>query len=240
MTQHGSFRTTRWSLIQSLHGPAEGRRAALGDLCERYWKPLYAFARRSGESPEAAEDAVQGFLAAVIDRGDFERADPERGRFRSFLRTAFSRHLMGAAEGERAAKRGGGRRPLSLDVGGLESSLSQSDLDPASAFERAYAVETLATALDALRTSYEETGKLTIFEALVPTITAPDESVDRAALGAQLGVTRGAVDVAVHRLRSRFREALVGAVRDTVDTDAEAEDELMRLRGALAGDSGAA
>lgn len=233
MTHYGSFRTTRWSLVRSLHGTPERRRAALGDLCERYWKPLYAFARRSGEPPEAAEDAVQGFLAAVIDRGDFEKADPEMGRFRSFLRTAFAHHLQNAAERDRALKRGGGHRSLSLDAEGLEASLVHSQLDPAAAFERAYAVETLAAAMESLRSSYEEASKLRVFEALVPTITAPDESLDRAALAEGLGVTRGALDVAVHRLRARFREALLGAVRDTVNTDLEAKNELMRLREAL-------
>jgi len=234
MTHHGSFRTTRWSLVQSLKGPPERRRAALGELCERYWKPLYAFARRSGESPEAAEDAVQGFLSAVIDRGDLASARPEKGRFRAFLRTAFSHHLQNVAAGERALKRGGGRRPLSLDREGFEAGLAESQLDPAAAYERAYAVETLGAAMEALGASYEQAGKERVFGALVPTITAPDESLDRAALAEGLGITRGALDVAVHRLRARFREALLGMIRDTVDTDAEAEDELLRLREALA------
>ena len=220
--------------MRSLHGPVERQQVALGELCERYWKPLYAFARRSGAAPDEAEDAVQGFLAAVIDRGDFQRADPGKGRFRAFLRTAFAHHMQNAAERERTLKRGGARRTLSLDGEGIEASLSESQLDPAAAFERAYAVETLAAAMGWLRSSYEESGKLAVYDALLPTITAPDESLDRAGLADDLGVTRGALDVAVHRLRARFREALLGVIRDTVESDAEAEDELLRLREALA------
>lgn len=226
MTGSGAFRTTRWSLVQASKEPDDAGRAALGELCQRYWSPLYALARRSGSSPADAEDAVQGFLEGVIRRGDVQRADEERGSFRAFLRTAFHRHLIRDAEGARALKRGGGVLIRPLDAEKHYGSLQGEGGDPAALFERAFALRTLEAALEALRQSYAERGKVAQFEALRSAITAPDDSLDREAVARSIQMTRSSLDVAIHRLRMRYREALVGAVRDVTDSDADVEDEL--------------
>ena len=225
MNSHAQFRTTRWSLVRASSTPSEEGRAALGELCERYWPALYALARRSGSTPDAAEDEVQGFLEGIIRRGDISRADETKGSFRSFLGTAFRHHLMNDAAAGRTLKRGGGVVTAPLDPEAHYRALDAND-DPARIFERAFARRTLEAALERLRRDYESRGKLDQFNALRSTITAPDDSIDREEIANASGMTRGALDVAIHRLRSRYRDALLGAVRDVTESDEAAADEL--------------
>ena len=225
MNSHAHFRTTRWSLVRASSSRSEEGRAALGELCERYWPALYALARRGGSKPDAAEDAVQGFLEGVIRRGDIARVDEAKGSFRAYLGTAFRRYLMNEAAAARTLKRGGGVVTAPLDAEAHYGEFDESD-DPAQLFERAFARRTLETALERLRRDYESRGKRDQFDELRSTITAPDDSMDREALASSLGMTRGALDVAIHRLRSRYREALLGAVRDVTESDEAAAEEL--------------
>ena len=105
------FRTTRWSMVQAAGGEdPERARAALEDLCATYWFPLYAYARRSGLAPEAAEDCTQGFFARLLSRGDLARVEITGGRFRSFLLVALRNYIASEREREGALKRGGGAR----------------------------------------------------------------------------------------------------------------------------------
>jgi RNA polymerase sigma-70 factor (ECF subfamily) len=241
----GRFLTTRWSLVRRAgdEDPARAR-AALEELCASYWYPLWAFARRAGLDAHAAEDLVQDFLARLVARDALARLAPEGGRFRSFLRVALRNHIASARASERAERRGGGavRRFVDLDEG--ERRLAAETPDPATesaperAFERAWALEVLARALGALRREYEADGRGALVETLLPALQGEDGPALRAAARERLALEPGALRVALHRLRARFRERLVAEVRETVDDPAEVEAELGALLGALAGGPG--
>ena len=233
------FRTTRWTIVLEAGRGAEGGRAALEELCGAYWYPLYALARRRGLAAVDAQDAVQGFFADLLARGDVARADPERGRFRAFLAKAFTNHLANARDRSRAQKRGGGRVALSLDSGTAEERYEQGSgraLDPEALFDRAWALALIEEALARLRAEYARRGRSELFDALRPVLLEPDGAeTDRAALARSLALTGGALKVALHRLRGRARDALRAAVRDTVASEEEVEAELARLFAALGG-----
>jgi len=233
------FRTTRWTVVLEAGRGEAGGRAALEELCGTYWYPLYALARRRGFASDGAQDAVQGFFADLLARGDVARADPERGRFRAFLAKAFTNHLANARDAARAQKRGGGRVALPLDGALAEERYEQASgraLDPVALFDRAWALALIEEALAGLRADYARRGRSELFDALRPVLLEPDGgATDRAALARSLALTDGALKVALHRLRGRARDALRAAVRDTVARDEEVETELARLFAALGG-----
>lgn len=234
----GEFRTTRWTVVLSVGGGDGAGRAALEELCAAYWYPLYALARRRGFTASDAEDAVQGFFADLLARGDVARADPERGRFRAFLSSAFRNHVSNARARERAEKRGGGRAPLSLDVARAEERYSNASglaLDAEALFDRAWALALLESALARLRADYVARGNEALFDALRPALVEPGDEAPRAELARSLGMTEGALKVAVHRLRARYRDALRSAVRDTLEGEGDVERELAALFAALGG-----
>ncbi len=232
------FAATRWSLVATASGSDETARTALGDLCRGYAYPLYAFARRLGRSTEDAEDLVQSFFAEVMETGMLERADPERGRFRTFLLTAFRNHASKAREREAAWKRGGRARHVSLDA---EDGEARYRLEPAHLataehlFERRYALVLLDRARERVATRYRSGSaeKAERFEALKPVLEG-DRTPSYRVLGERLGLSETAVKVAVHRLRGQLREALRAEVADTVDDPTRIDDEIRHLRDVLA------
>jgi len=234
------FPTTRWSVVLAAGGAGTpDARAALEELCQAYWYPLYALARRRGRPSPEAEDAVQGFFARLLARDAFERADPDKGRFRSYLRAAFCNHLKGLAARESAAKRGGGASVVSLDVRdaerrvGLEPAHERS---PEHAFERDWALSILHGALETVRAGYAGRGQAALFEALEAHLVPGAAPASQAELARALAMREGAVRVAIHRLRRRFRDALVDAVAQTIEDRPEAlEEELQALLAALEG-----
>jgi RNA polymerase sigma factor (sigma-70 family) len=237
-TEPSDFRTTRWTMVLGAGRDDAQGRAALEQLCGTYWYPLYAVARRKRLDAGAAEDAVQAFFADLLARGDVARADPERGRFRAYLCTAFRNHLAGERKRARALKRGGGQALLSLDAAGAEQRYSQASgkaLDPEALFDRAWALTLLEGALARVRGDYAGRDQEVLFDALRETLTEPEGGAPRAQLAEELGMTEGALKVAVHRLRGRYREALLAAVRDTVEGEADVQAELGRLFAALGG-----
>lgn len=235
MASEGSsgFHTTHWSLIAALPGrdddAAEARaKEALEHLCASYWGPLYAFVRYSGYSAEDARDLTQAFLAKVIETGGLGEANPERGRFRSYLLGAMKHFLSNDRERARAQKRGGGQRFVPTDVGAMESRIeSGTPLDVDRAFDRTWAQDTTAAALERLRQDWHARGKADQFEALRPALTG--KLADRAAVAEQLGMSENALAVAVHRLRQRYAAFVRDAVAKTVADEADVEDELRYL-----------
>jgi DNA-directed RNA polymerase specialized sigma24 family protein len=230
------FATTRWSLVR-----AAGRRAspeaerALAALCETYWYPLYAYARRRGLDAEAAGDATQGFFARLLEKGDLAVADRTRGRFRSFLLAAFGHYLANERDRERALRRGGGRPTLSLDFDAGESRYGLEPADeatPERIFDRRWALTLLDRAFARLRDEYGLAGKGDLFEALRPAL-AGDRGAPYVEVAARLGMTEGAVKVAAHRLRSRCGEVIRAEIAETVGSAEEVEDELRQLFAAL-------
>jgi len=234
-----SFRTTRWTLVRAAGGaPSSERRSALETLCAAYWPPVYAFVRRQGATPVLAEDLTQAFFARLLERDGLRLADPERGRFRSFLLGALRHFLSNEEDRERALKRGGGRALLSLDsttVQGLEDGLHlgpAAELSPEREFERAWAGAVLARARVRLAEEQVQAGKAAQWQALEPHLSNTDERGHGAELAQRLGISENAVRVALHRLRRRFGELVRDEVRETVGPG-EIEDEVRQLLRAL-------
>jgi len=227
------FATTRWSVVVAARASDPGRaRPALEALCRAYWMPLYADARRRGAARHHAEDLVQGFFAEFLEKGWAADADRERGRFRTFLRTAFRRYDADEHERGQARKRGGGVATLRLDFDEGEMRFraeGSRELEPDRAFERRWALTLLARALDRARREAQDAGRGEAFEALVPWIGGAGVARPYAEIAQALGSTEGAIKVAVHRLRARYREHLRDEIRDTVRDEAAVDDEIRHL-----------
>jgi RNA polymerase sigma factor (sigma-70 family) len=233
------FLTTRWSLVEAVGaGDEERARAALAELCEQYWFPLYAFVRRRGTSAHEAEDVVQGFFADLIERGDLARVTRGAGRFRAFLKVAARNHLANVRDRERAAKRGGGRVRLGLDFGEAEERLALEpahDETPERTFDRLWALELLNGCLAALEREYQDGGRGETFDALRAALAGGEAPLDYAAAAARLGTSEGACRTAATRLRKRLGEHLRARIAETVAGPAEVEGELDELLAALSG-----
>ncbi len=230
------FVPTRWSLVAAAASRDERSGAALEELCGAYWYPLYAFARRRGASPADAEDLVQSFFARLLEKEWIADADRERGRFRTFLLTAFRHHASHVREHARASKRGGGVAPLSLDDAEARYGLEPAGgLAPEALFERRYALTLLERAWERVARRYRsgDARKAERFEVLRPRVEGEAEGTYRDAAD-RLGLTETAVKVAVYRLRGHLREALRTEVADTLEDPREVDDEIRRLMAALA------
>ncbi len=232
-----AFVTTRWSLVARAGGPASAeRRAALADLCESYWYPVYAFARSKGNDADHARDLVQGFFADFLERDDVARADADRGRFRSYLLGAFVHFATNEWKRTQAVKRGGDRQSFSLDhelAEGRFQGEGNSELDPEASYERAWALNLIESVIVRLRAEYEDGGKGEVFDRLRPMLSFDGEAENYQKIAKDMGTTEGAVKVAVHRLRGRFASLLRRAIADTVEDQAEVEDEIRGLFEAL-------
>ncbi|MBM3978401.1 MAG: sigma-70 family RNA polymerase sigma factor [Planctomycetes bacterium] len=228
-----AFLTTRWSVVLAgASSPPQERRAALEDLARAYWYPLYAFARRHGLGADEAADQTQAFFALLLERNDFAKADPARGRFRAFLLTAFKHHLSNERARARAAKRGGGRAPVSLDAREAETRFRNEPADeetPERLYERAWTRELLARTFARLRAEQDGIGRARLFDCLRPALAAEDDAPRMAAVAQELALTENAVKVAAHRLRKRFGELLREEVAGTLTDPAEVETELRGL-----------
>ena len=231
------FLTTRWSLVARAGSDSAGARDALESLCAGYWYPLYAFARRRGLDHHAAQDAVQGFFARLIEKHDLQAADQARGRFRSFLLAGLSNFLANLWDKERAEKRGGSLARLSIDEAAAETRFAGElavSGSPESCFEREWAREVIARSLAALETEWDRAGKRELFARLKPFLTAEATAADQASIAADLSKTENAIRIALHRLRKRFGELLRLEVGGTVADPREVEAELEDLLRALA------
>jgi RNA polymerase sigma factor (sigma-70 family) len=231
------FATTRWSvvLLAAEGGEGEAVRHSLEALCRSYWYPVYAYIRRSGHRPEDAQDLTQGFFMFVLEKHLLAKADPARGRFRSFLLGAVRNFLGNVWQKQHAAKRGGGGALIPLDVALAEErfAIEPATLDdPESIYERAWAVSVIELALGRLSDEQASAGKAAIFEKLRPALAGAAKTTS-AELAAELGSTEGAMRVALHRLRQRFRELLRASIADTVEDPREVEAELQHLRRVL-------
>jgi RNA polymerase sigma-70 factor (ECF subfamily) len=232
------FAATRWSIVRAAGGGDSRQRVvALEHLCRTYWQPLYAYVRRRGNSPEDAKDLTQEFFARLLAGDSLETVAPEKGRFRAFLLIAVKHFLANDHERRTAAKRGGGAVHLSLEMADAEALYQQAApaaLQPDRLFDRQWALTVLEVALDRLRAEHDTPEKLRLFEGLKGTLTADASIVGYAALGQQLGLSEGAVKVAAHRLRKRYRETLKSEVAGTVEDPPQVAGELHALMAAFA------
>lgn len=232
-----TFATTQWSVVLRAGQDASPEsRKALADLCQAYWYPLYAYVRRRGQQPAEAQDSVQSFFAELLDKQRLQRADRERGRFRSFLLAAFEHFLANQSRAARARKRGGGRPVLSIDFSAAESRYGGEPSHTWTAeriFQRRWAMTLLENAVGRLRDDYARTGRLDVFEQLKDFVGGGPHTPPYHELGERLGMTQGAVKVAVHRLRKRCRDLLRQEIAETVGDPAEIDDELQAFFQAL-------
>ena len=231
------FASTRWSLVQLAGGERspEGR-AALEELCSRYWYPLYAFLRRSGRGPADAADLVQGLFTSLIERESLRGVDRDKGRFRSWLLGALKHHVANAYKRDQALKRGGGHTIVAIDVGLAETRYTQlvaSREEPEDLFDRQWAQTVMERAFEALGAEYGARGQTELFEALREALLADGPGIDRARLAADLEMEDGALRVALHRMRKRLRSHLEDEVLETVGLDGDLQEEIADLLAAL-------
>jgi RNA polymerase sigma-70 factor (ECF subfamily) len=231
------FASTRWSLVVAAgRGDAPEARSALAALCQIYWYPLYAYVRRSGHPADEAKDLTQEFFARLLEKHYLRAADAERGRFRSYLLTAFRRFLSKERHQARALKRGGGRRMLALDFDHGESRFClepTTDVTAEVLYERRWALAMLDRVMVRLRDESERVGKREGFDRLKVFLTGEAAVPSYRDVAAELGTTEGAVKVAVHRLRRRFREVVLAEIAQTVSTPEEVDEELRHLFDAI-------
>lgn len=216
---------------------ADGRQA-LDELLTAYWPPVYAFFRRLGADRDAASDLVQGLFAHLLEREDFATAAPENGRFRAFLATCARNWWANQRDRQRAEKRGGGVLQVSLSQGRDEvetwlGSEPVHGLDAAAVFERRWAETVIARALWQLEQDERAAGRGDVFAVVRPVLEGHGPARPWAALARELGSNEGALKVAAHRLKQRFRAQLEAEVRPTLADDRQPGDELRALLEAL-------
>jgi RNA polymerase sigma-70 factor (ECF subfamily) len=233
------FATTRWSVVLKVgRNDTTRSQAALEQLCRNYWPPLYAYVRRLGHSPENAQDLTQEFFARLLGQNVVAKADPERGRFRSFLLASLKNFLAHEREKARAQKRGGRVQIVPLDRGAAETTCVQSvaaEDTPDKAYDRQWALSLLDLTLRRLRKEYSDCGRDDLFLVLKDTLSGGRSGIPYRELGVRLAMSEGAVKVAAHRLRQRYREALREEIASTVSGPEEVEEELRHLFAALGG-----
>ncbi len=231
------FATTHWSLVvaaQDRAGPQA--RQALAALCSTYWYPLYAYIRRHGHSVEQAQDLTQEFFARLLEKDFLAVVDREKGKFRSFLLAACKHFLANEGDRARAQKRGGGRSFVSIDRDLAESLYGREPahhLTPEKLFERRWALTLLEQVLTRLRQEFVAKGKRQLFDRLRGFLQGDRAKSSYGRVATELGMTDGAVKMAVHRLRQRYRELLREEITRTVDDPDRIDDEIRQLFAAL-------
>lgn len=229
----GRFETTRWSVVLRARGEAGDAREALEQLCRTYRPPVLAFVLRRGYAADVAEDLTQAFFTRFLERAWHSSADPQRGRFRSFLLTALKRFLIDSDSEAAALKRGGGVKFVALDDD--TDRMAAAGETPDAAFEREWAQAVLSAAFARLREEARAAGKLALFERLSDFLVEPPDERDYERAAADLNLRRNTLAVAVHRLRHRLRDLVREELAETTSNRTELEEELRTLRGSMRG-----
>jgi len=201
-------------------------------LCSTYWYPLYAFIRRQGASPHEAEDLTQEFFSRFLERNALTNVHPAAGKFRSFLLACLKNFLANERERAQTQRRGGGRTFVPLDGADAETRYSMEPVDnqtPEAIFERRWAFAVLERTMKQLRRDFAAADKEDLFEQLQGFLPGGGTSMSREDLAAKRGISVGAIDVAIHRLRQRFGSLLREEVLQTVSSEAELEEEIRHL-----------
>ena len=237
----GTFVTTQWTQVLEARGQSPAAKAALSDLCAAYYAPVFAFIRRGAPDEDAARDLTQEFFTRLLGRQGLDTVNPRLGRFRSFLLGAVKHFLADARQHAHRLKRGGGKIIESIEAieaiePGTDTSPGLQLPDPAAPspdreFDRKWALTVLERALAALAAEHQAAAKTDHFETLKPWLTGDTENISQADAARQLGVNEGALKVAIHRLRRRFREVIKSEIGRTVDERAQVDEELRYLLG---------
>jgi len=219
-------------------GSSPQSEVALEELCRAYWYPLYVYARRQGHSREDAEDLTQGFFARLLEKNYLEGITSDKGKFRAFLLVALKRYMVNEWDHASRQKRGGGVAPLSLDWQDAETRYQINpahELSPDKLYDRAWAVVVLEQVITRLRDENGGEGKAGLYEQLKPFLMVGKSEIPYAEAADSLKMSEGAVRVAVHRLRRRYRELLREEITQTLAHPAQADEEIQALFSALAG-----
>ena len=233
------FVTTRWTMVLSAgrkSSPHSDR--ALAELCQTYWYPLYAYIRRQGRTKEDAEDLVQAFFARFLEKNYLEGLAAERGKFRAFLLAALKHFLANEWDKTQAQKRGGGAEHLSLDWQDADERFHLDPPDPTNPerlFDREWALALLARVIARLAAECMQDGKAELFARAKGFLTVGQDAIPYADAARELGLDEGALRVAVHRLRKRYRALLREEIAQTLVEPGQVEEELGSLLAALAG-----
>jgi DNA-directed RNA polymerase specialized sigma24 family protein len=227
------FVTTRWTIVLTAQGQ-RSRQAdvALEELCRVYWYPLYVYVRRRTETREDAEDLTQSFFARFLEKNYLEGITSQKGRFRAFLLISLKHFLANEWDRAHSQKRGGGAATLPLDLQSADTRYHNDpadNLSPDKLYDRAWAITLLEQVIARLRRECATDGRLELFEQLKPVLTEGKGAVDCSRAGAALGIGEGAVRVAIHRFRKRYRELLREEIAQTLFDPAQANEELHAL-----------
>jgi RNA polymerase sigma-70 factor (ECF subfamily) len=229
----GGFPATHWSVVLAAgHGGSTDAAEALAQLCRAYWYPLYAYARRTGRSPEDAQDLTQGFFEHLIESRLVASAEATKGRFRAFLRQCFRNFMAADRAKATRQKRGGGQPILSLDATGAEARFGRETADmrsPDLLYERNWALAVLDEVMLQVQREFAASGRERAFQILRPHLQGDDHGLSYAAVAQELSTTAETARVMVYRLRRRYRELLNGVVLRTVGSPAEVDEELRHL-----------
>lgn len=232
--QQGLFPATEWTVVLGVRADEVTRQQALERLCRSYWRPVYVWVRRNGRSAQDAEDLTQAFFAKLLSQHRIERADHERGRFRSYLLAMLKSFLMDEWDRSRAQRRGGGAQVFSLDAVSAESLEALEALDgisPEKAFDRRWALEVLEQARSKLGEECDAAGKGALFTALFGPANQTEET--HAVIAARLGLTQNAIKMTARRMRRRLEELIRAVVSQTVSSKPELEHEIRYLMEAV-------
>lgn len=231
--------TTQWTLVmRAATEDSDHGRPALEQIVQRYWKPLYSFARQRGFSSSDAEDATQEFLSNLLDRQWLKKADPAKGKFRSYLLTSWKQFLIDQYRREQRQRRGGGMKKFSLDVVAGERVFQIASAQHPSedrSFLLAWANNILEVARQRLTAEYTQRGNLSVLQSLGPYLTTPIDTAAYQKLAVELSISSSALRVTLHRLRQRFGETLREVVRETVESPEDVDQEIYELLEVLSG-----
>lgn len=223
---------TPWTQLMRSRGGDTVAQEALGQIVGLYWRPIHICVQKRGFDAHDAEDLTQEFLSSIVQKGQFDRIDPAKGRLRSYLLTALNHFLANAWRDRNAKRRGGGAAHVSLDSEPEEgqASVELPDLrTPDDEFDREWALALLDNVLKELRADYAVQGKEKVFDVLSPALNMADGRTDSAAMGEKIGMSSSAVRVAIHRMRLRYRNLLYRQVAATVESEDQVEGEIREM-----------
>ncbi len=232
------FATTHWTVVLTAgrrHTPQSD--AALEELCRTYWFPLYAYVRRRGNTKEDAEDLTQAFFARLLGKNFLANLAGEKGKFRAFLLASLKHFLANEWDKSQRQKRGGGEIHLSLDWQTADTKFqiaATAEPSPDKAFDREWALALLAKVIGRLQNECSADGKAKLFEQLKKFLMADGSDSAQSEVAKSLGMEEGAVRVAVHRLRKRYRQLLREEIFQTLTDPAQMDEEMRALFGAFA------
>jgi RNA polymerase sigma factor (sigma-70 family) len=227
-----AFATTHWSVVLEAQGDSPAAQEALEKLCRTYWRPIFAFLRRQGISPEEAEDITQGFFAQLLERGSLSAVRKEKGRLRSFLLGALKYFLVDEQRRAMAIKRGKGQQLIPLEELRADERVEMELSDPVTAemiYERRWALTVLERVLGRLKDEYQTAGNATLFDSLKQLLPDEPGAPSQAEIAARLGMTENAIRQAFYRFRQRYQSLLREEIAHTVATPGDIEDELRHL-----------